>query len=98
MSRRHPEANSRQQTANSKKTLPAVCCLLSAVCCLDLNIANAHCSQRIHELHRFVMLKLRIVGLDYEEEFVARCQREIWRVENRMVRLRQFVEQQHSKH
>ena len=44
------------------------------------------------------MIKFRIFRFDYQEETVAGRQREIRRVENRMVRLRQLVKRQHAQH
>src|ERR1051325_6949841 len=44
------------------------------------------------------MLELRIFRFDDQKETVARRQREVRRIKNRMIRLRQFIQRQHAEH
>src|SRR6185503_635072 len=95
-------ANDRMQNAESSKQnagarLAAVCRLPTAFCRLDLNIRNLCWSQALHKLHHFIVVEARVVRFDHEKEVIARGECKIGGVKNRMVRLRQLVESQHSK-
>src|SRR5437773_1902406 len=65
---------------------------------LQLHITNISRFQTLQKPHCFVMIELRILRFDHQKETVARRQRKVRRVENRMVRLRQLVQRQHAEH
>src|ERR1700682_2393127 len=58
---------------------------------LQFHITNISRFQTLQEPHHFVVIEFRIFRLDHQKETVARRQRKVRRVENRMVRLRQLV-------
>src|ERR1051325_2286448 len=104
MSRRQPAAatrqkaqSSRQQNLRARAALPFAFCLLpSAFCFSDFHIANIFRAHSFHKLLRFVMNKMQVVCFDHQKEPITRRQSEVRSIENRMVWLRQFIQNEHS--
>src|SRR6185369_7247335 len=68
------------------------------VCLLKFHIGHFSRFQTLHELHYFIVIKPGIFRFNYQKETVACRQREIRRVEDRMIGLRQLVQRQHAQH
>src|SRR6476469_6631121 len=64
---------------------------------LNLDITNFYRTQTLQQVNDLLVVNLRIVRLDREKESIASGEREIRRVENRMIGLRQFVQHEHSQ-
>ena len=63
---------------------------------LDFDVQHILRIQCLHEIDHVRVVKLRIVCLDYEKETIACREREVWCIENRMIRLRQLVQDEHA--
>src|SRR3954462_12467757 len=65
---------------------------------LRLNFIDLTRMESLQELQRPLAIELRIVGLDQQEELVARGVLEARHVERRVIRLRQPVQDEHPQH
>src|SRR6266480_3419308 len=105
MSRRQETVSSEQWAVSSKTRtvrserllLPTAHCPLPTVF-LDFHIANINRPQALHEVSRFLMLKIWIVCLDYQKKLIAGRQREVRSIKHRMIWLRQLVQRQHTQY
>src|SRR5436190_21002226 len=64
----------------------------------EFHITNVPRFQTLQKSDRLVMIKLRIICLDYQKETVACRQRKVRSIENRMIGLRQLVQGQHAEY
>src|SRR5277367_4462138 len=65
---------------------------------LIFNFVNSVRFQTVQKHLRLVQIEILVAGLDGQEKSVFRSQRESWHVENWMVRSRQTIQREHSKH
>src|SRR6185369_14323917 len=79
-----------RQTPNSKTTIPS--------CFLNLDIANFDRPKTLQQIRHRAMVELRVIRLHREKESIPRGECKIRQVENRMIRLRELVQDQHSQH
>src|SRR5215470_6749296 len=99
MSRRQPPR--KKEKGKRKKTSPRRAALFAFLLftfafVLEFHIQNFHRFQGFQKPKRLIVIKLRILCFDNQEKTVARREGEARRVENRMVRLRQFVQREHA--
>src|SRR5208282_2589645 len=63
-----------------------------------VHLGNVMCREPLQEARGFREIKLFVAGLNADEETVRRRMAEAMRIEDRVMRLRQPVKREHSKH
>src|SRR5688500_507167 len=98
VSSKKPQA--RRMKAEARRASVARDCLLPTALRLLLlvfHIVHLARAEAAQELGGLVAVELRVGALDEQEEAVARGEREVRRVEDRMIRLGQAVQREHAE-